>query len=200
MIDDIFEIIFLAGLTLGSGIRARYGGGHRQREKAVERKEGPAVWLIMSLWGCAQLAGVIYVLTHRLDFADYRLPTWAGWVGAGVFAIALWLLWRSHADLGNNWSPTLAIIEGHALVTHGVYHRVRHPMYTAHLLWGVAQALLLQNWIAGVPALAIFIPLYMLRVPGEEKLMLDHFGEKYRLYMNRTGRLVPRLWSRSDGI
>jgi protein-S-isoprenylcysteine O-methyltransferase Ste14 len=154
----------------------------------------------MSLWGCAQLAGVIYVLTHWLDFADYHLPIWAGWVGTAVFAAALWLLWRSHVDLGRNWSPTLEINEDHALVTRGVYRRVRHPMYTAHLLWGIAQALLLHNWIAGVPALAVFVLLYMLRFPREEQLMLDHFGEKYRVYMNRTGRLVPRLWNRSNVI
>ena len=158
------------------------------------------MWSLMSLWGCAQVAGIVYVLTHWFDFADYRLPTWAGWVGAAVFAIALWLLWRSHADLGRNWSPTLEISEGHALVTYGVYRSIRHPMYAAHLLWGIAQAMLLQNWIAGLPALAVFVPLYLLRVPHEEQLMLDHFGEEYRLYMNRTGRLMPRFRDRKKPV
>ncbi len=27
----------------------------------------------------------------------------------------------------------------------------------------------------------------------EEQMMLEHFGEEYRLYMNRTGRVTPRL-------
>jgi protein-S-isoprenylcysteine O-methyltransferase Ste14 len=30
-------------------------------------------------------------------------------------------------------------------------------------------------------------------VPREERMMLDRFGEEYRAYMDRTGRVVPRL-------
>jgi len=34
-----------------------------------------------------------------------------------------------------------------------------------------------------------------MRVNREEQLMLDHFGQQYEEYMNRTNRLVPRLQS-----
>jgi protein-S-isoprenylcysteine O-methyltransferase Ste14 len=40
--------------------------------------------------------------------------------------LAVWLFWRSHADLGRNWSPSLELREGHELVTEGVYRYVRH--------------------------------------------------------------------------
>jgi len=70
-------------------------------------------------------------------------------------------------------------------------------MYAAHWLWGIAQALLLQNWIAGLAMLASFLPMYLHRVPREEQMKLEQFGEEYRLYMNRTGRLIPRLWSKT---
>jgi protein-S-isoprenylcysteine O-methyltransferase Ste14 len=135
---------------------------------------------------------LIYLLTSWLDFADYRLPAWTGWVGAAIFAVAVWLLWRSHVDLGLNWSATLDIREGHSLVTRGVYGHIRHPMYAAHWLWAIAQALLLHNWIAGPAFSVFFIPLYLLRVPHEEQMMLQHFGEEYLGYMNRTGRIIPR--------
>jgi protein-S-isoprenylcysteine O-methyltransferase Ste14 len=110
-----------------------------------------------------------------------------------ILAMAVWLFWRSHADLGRNWSPSLELREGHELVTEGVYRSVRHPMYASMWLWGVAQALLLQNWIAGWVSLVMFMPLYLLRVPREERMMLDEFGEEYRAYMDRTGRVIPRL-------
>jgi protein-S-isoprenylcysteine O-methyltransferase Ste14 len=51
----------------------------------------------------------------------------------------------------------------------------------------------LQNWIAGWAGLVSFAPLYLLRVPREEQMMLDEFGGWYRAYMDRTGRVVPRL-------
>jgi protein-S-isoprenylcysteine O-methyltransferase Ste14 len=116
-----------------------------------------------------------------------------GGVGAILMTLAIWLFWRSHADLGRNWSPSLQLREGHELVTEGVYRHIRHPMYASEWLWSIAQALMLQNWVAGWAGLALFTPLYVLRVPREEQMMLDQFGEEYRAYMNRTGRIVPQL-------
>jgi protein-S-isoprenylcysteine O-methyltransferase Ste14 len=140
---------------------------------------------------------VVYASTSWLDRADYRLPPEvqgsAGGVGAALMTLAVWLFWRSHADLGRNWSPSLQLREEHGLVTEGVYRHVRHPMYASEWLWGVAQALLLQNWVAGWAGMVLFTPLYVLRVPREERMMLDRFGEEYRSYMDRTGRVVPRL-------
>jgi protein-S-isoprenylcysteine O-methyltransferase Ste14 len=66
-------------------------------------------------------------------------------------------------------------------------------MYASEWLWGIAQALLLQNWVAGWASLALFTPLYGWRMPREERMMLDRFGEEYRAYINRTSRVVPRL-------
>jgi len=87
--------------------------------------------------------------------------------GGALFLQAPWLLWRSHADLAESFSPGLQIREDHRLVTTGVRERVRHPMYAAHLLWAVAQLLLLQNWIAGLAFLVASIPLYVARIPRE---------------------------------
>jgi len=134
------------------------------------------------------------MFTQWLSFADYDIPAWAGWIGVTTFGIALWLLWRSHADLGQNWRVAAELRKEHKLVTSGVFRYVRHPMYSAHWLWGVAQALLIQNWIAGLASLVIFLPLYLLRVRREEQMMLAQFGDEYRSYMNRTNRIFPSLW------
>ena len=115
-------------------------------------------------------------------------------MGTVIFAGAILMLWRSHADLGRNWSATLRITGQHSLVTNGVYRRIRHPMYTAHLLWAIAQGLLLSNWFAGWAFLVLLGPLYLVRIPKEEQMMLEHFGEEYRAYKSRTGRLIPRMY------
>ena len=71
-------------------------------------------------------------------------------------APALLLFWRSHANLGRNWSPSLQLREGHALVTRNtyrhIYRHIRHPIYESQWLWNIAQALLLRNWITGPDA------------------------------------------------
>jgi protein-S-isoprenylcysteine O-methyltransferase Ste14 len=106
--------------------------------------------------------------------------------------VAIWLFWRSHADLGLNWSMTLEMRKDHELVTRGVYRRVRHPMYAAIFLFAIAQGLVLQNWLAGWGGFVSFALLYLVRAPREEKMMSEFFGEEYGRYVRRTGRLWPR--------
>jgi isoprenylcysteine carboxyl methyltransferase (ICMT) family protein YpbQ len=113
---------------------------------------------------------VIYAASNWLDFANYTLPAWAGWLGVLVLAGALFVFWRAHADLGLNWSPSLEIREKHELITRGIYGVIRHPMYASQWLWVIAQPLLLRNWIAGFLNLLVFIPFYFLRVRAEEQL------------------------------
>ena len=71
-------------------------------------------------------------------------------------------------------------------------------MYASIWLWDVAQAMLLQNWLAGCSALLAFTVLYFLRTPREEQLMCESFGEEYHEYMRQTGRLFPRLKGRKE--
>ena len=189
------------GVLAEVAIRLPHERRRRGTRLALDRADALERWLVGVLFvGMVFLPG-IYALTPWLNWADYRSSPEAerrtGGLGAAILALAVWLFWRSHADLGRNWSPSLQLREGHTLVTRGVYRRVRHPMYASQWLWGVAQAQLLRNWIAGWAGLALFAPLYLLRVPREEQMMLDEFGEAYRSYMGRTGRVFPRLGGQS---
>ena len=192
-----FGMVYFLGMLAELVIRVP----HEQRRRQTRMKVESVDWSERPLLGLMFVGmffiPLVYTFTSQLDGADYRLPREAresaGGVGIIILAMAVWLFWRSHADLGRNWSPSLELREGHELVTEGVYRSVRHPMYASMWLWGVAQALLLQNWIAGWVSLVMFMPLYLLRVPREERMMLDEFGEEYRAYMNHTGRVIPRL-------
>jgi protein-S-isoprenylcysteine O-methyltransferase Ste14 len=112
--------------------------------------------------------------------------------------VALWLFWRAHADLGLNWSQTLEVRKGHEVVKTGVYGSIRHPMYAAILLFSLAQGLLLENWLAGWSALVTFAILVLIRMPREEAMMCEFFGQGYRDYMRQTGRLLPRIGGRES--
>jgi len=116
-----------------------------------------------------------------------------GWLGVLLLACALLVFALAHRDLKSNWSPTLEIRQEHTLITNGIYRYIRHPMYASQWLWVVAQILLLQNWLADLMGLIVFIPFYFLRVQAEEKLMLDTFGDQYRGYMGKTGSVIPWL-------
>jgi protein-S-isoprenylcysteine O-methyltransferase Ste14 len=172
----------------------RYPYARRSRRTPVARSaRGPReiALLLISLTGLG-IVPLLYVATGFPSFADYPFRPAQAWLGAAVAVAALVIFRLTHRALGRNWSVSLEVRESHKLVTEGVYERVRHPMYTAFWLWAVAQALLLPNWIAGLSGLVGFGTLYFLRVGQEERLMIAAFGDAYRAYMERTGRLIPR--------
>lgn len=189
----VFKIIYWVALLIEVMIRAPY----RKTWKAAVKTDRRITRTEKVLLGLLSLAGVvlplIYSVTNWLDFADYRLPVWMGWFGVFLLVCALLIFMRAHSDLKSNWSPSLEIFENHTLVTSGIYGYIRHPMYASQWLWAIAQILLLQNWLAGPVALIVFIPFYILRVPVEEKLMREAFGDSYQEYIDKTGGVIPKF-------
>lgn len=194
---SIFELIYLLGWIAAEAIRfphrMRLKREIRERSLGESRVGAPETIFDMIAFFGTQVLPLFCIFTSWLGFADYSLPDWSGWLGAVIFAGCLLLLWRAHSDLGGNWSARIELQQKHTLVTRGVYARVRHPIYAALWLWCFAQPLLIHNWIGGFGGLLTFALLYFTRVPAEEKLMLDSFGEEYRTYMRNTGRVLPRF-------
>ena len=137
---------------------------------------------------------LLHVFFNLYSFANYTVPFFVNILGLILILPTLWLFYRSHKDLGRNWSVSLELRKRHTIVDSGVYTYVRHPMYSAIWLWCLVQALLLNNYIAGLSGLLSFAVLYFLRVKKEEAMMIAEFGQKYRKYMKKTKRIIPYLW------
>jgi len=132
-----------------------------------------------------------YVLTGVPALLNREFIPAVAWLGLLPLSGALWLFRRSHVDLGRNWSVTLKVREQHVLVKSGVYRLVRHPMYLSFFLLGLAQMLLLPNWLAGASGFIGAGLLFAFRVLREERMMLESFGDEYRSYMAHTKRIIP---------
>jgi protein-S-isoprenylcysteine O-methyltransferase Ste14 len=185
------KIIWFIGVAGWAFIRHPHA--RRSRRTPTVRRVRDLALLTISSTGMFVLPA-IFVLGDQPRFASYAFQPALAWLGTVVFAAALWLFYRTHKDLGRQWSVTLEIREQHRLVTQGIYRHVRHPMYAAFWMWALAQTLLLPNWIAGPAGLVGFGTLFFVRVGREERLMEETFGEDYRRYVARTGRIVPRLF------
>ena len=189
----IAKAVILAASIVMVAVRAPHG--HRSRGiKVVKHRKGrqEVVLLILAMLGF--FVPLIWIASPVFAFAEYPLRPGPLVAGVLCFVVGLWLFYRSHADLGTNWSVTLEVRENHRLITHGVYRRVRHPMYVALFLYSVGQVLVLPNWVAGPSYLITFGILFALRVDAEERMMLEEFGNDYAAYMAKTTRLVPGLW------
>jgi protein-S-isoprenylcysteine O-methyltransferase Ste14 len=97
----------------------------------------------------------------------------------------------ARVTLGMEWSSQLQIREHHHLVTKGPYARIRHPIYAALLLFLIAIALITANWLLVLFLLAS-VWVYLVRIPQEERMMIETFGEAYLAYKEKTGGLFPK--------
>ena len=189
----IAKAIILAGIVGMAVVRTP----HIRRStviKVVANRKSTLDNVLVALVSIGLFLPLIWIATPVLAFADYPLRPISFSAGVICLVIGLWLLHRSHVDLGTNWSNTLEIRERHQLVTDGIYRHVRHPMYLALLLYSLGQVLVVSNWVAGPPFLVAFALLVALRIGPEERMMLDEFGKDYDAYRARTKRLVPGVW------
>jgi protein-S-isoprenylcysteine O-methyltransferase Ste14 len=187
------KAIILASSIVMVIIRAPHGQRSRG-VKVVKSRRGTLEIALLTLAWLAFFVPLVWVVAPVFAFADYPLRPAPLLAGVVCLAVGLWLFFRSHADLGTNWSLTLEVREKHQLVTHGIYQHIRHPMYLALLVYGLGQALVVPNWIAGPSYAVAMAVLFALRFTREERMMLDEFGSDYEAYMRRTRRLLPGVW------
>ncbi|HMJ87583.1 MAG TPA: protein-S-isoprenylcysteine O-methyltransferase [Vicinamibacterales bacterium] len=189
----IAKAVVLAGTLTMIAIRAPHGRRSRSVKVAKSHKTPLETGLLVLVW-VGFFVPLIWLASPVLSFAEYPLTLGPLITGVMCFVVGLWLFYRSHADLGTNWSISLEVREQHRLITQGVYYRIRHPMYSALVLYSLGHALVIPNWVAGPANLVAFAILFTLRVHAEEQMMSDTFGDEYATYAARTKRLVPGVW------
>jgi protein-S-isoprenylcysteine O-methyltransferase Ste14 len=188
--------VYLAGLLFAEALRIRWRVA-RLRSRGSRRRTGGPVSAPEAIVMLAVVLGIwVFPLTRAftnwLRAFDYSCPGWIVWVAAAVSCAGLIIRWKAHRSLGRHWSPTVEMMEGQILVTDGIYGRIRHPIYASLVPWAAAQPFLLQNVVAGWGGVLAVALIWIVRVPREEAMMLETFGDQYREYMARTGRLIPR--------
>ncbi|MCA9245139.1 MAG: isoprenylcysteine carboxylmethyltransferase family protein [Phycisphaerales bacterium] len=184
--------VFIACVAL---IAIRAPHGHRSLKVAIRKSyKGALEKALLPIAMLSFFVPVIWVVTPLLSFADYPLRPPVFYTGLGCYIIGLMIFHRSHTDLGTNWSVSLEVRETHTLVTNGVYQRVRHPMYTALLIYSLGQTLALPNYFAGPSYLVVMTLLIAVRLPQEERMMREEFGAAYDEYCRHTKRLIPGVF------
>lgn len=107
---------------------------------------------------------------------------------AGVL-LAIW----ARALLGRNWSASVAVKQGHRLISAGPYRLVRHPIYSSLLLAVLGTALVVGK-LRALAAFACIAFTYCVKSRLEERFMMREFGSQYEEYRRHTRALVPFIF------
>ena len=194
--ETIFRIM-LPVLIIGfAAHRGYYVKMHSEPEEAtMKRREEQTVSKIAEVLGLIGfLAVIVYVINPGwLAFARLALPVWLRWSGLVIAIAGFALLQWAQVTLGKSWSDTPRMLKEQALITSGPYRTIRHPIYTAFILILGSTLFLSSNWLIGLCWAGMTVLEVVSRIGFEESLMIEFFGERYREYMKKTGRLLPKL-------
>jgi protein-S-isoprenylcysteine O-methyltransferase Ste14 len=183
--------LFVSALSISAYHRRK---ADQVSDKVSWKEEGVLAIAALRVSGLGLWLSVLaYLLNPRwMHWSRLPVPTWMRWLGAGMSAMMLPLFYWLFSSIGKNITPTVATRKEHRLITHGPYRWVRHPLYAVGSLFSLGLSLLAANWFMGLTSLSTLL-LLMVRLPKEEAKLLERFGDVYRAYMQRTGRLLPRL-------
>ena len=120
-------------------------------------------------------------------------------IAVAVLTIALavgsvWLMRSAFGTLGQQWSLTARVLEGHKLITQGAYAWVRHPIYTGMFGMLVSTGLAVSRPIALLAGLIVFWVGTIIRVRSEERLLRAAFGAEYEDYARRVPAVLPGIY------
>jgi protein-S-isoprenylcysteine O-methyltransferase Ste14 len=114
--------------------------------------------------------------------------------GAGLFVVGGYFGIAGVSVLGRNRTPFPKPREHSELVAHGIYSRVRHPLYTSVMLVSLGWALIWQSVVSVAVAL-VLLPFFHAKARREENWLRDKFPG-YADYAGRVPRFLPRLGRR----
>ena len=106
----------------------------------------------------------------------------ANWIGLVIAVIGLAGVFVSRYTLGKSFSVRA---KATALVTNGIYSRIRNPIYVSGVVFIIGIAIMLWRlyllWL-----LVVIIPMQIWRARREARALEEKFGEEYREYRRRT--------------
>ena len=70
-------------------------------------------------------------------------------------------------------------VDGHVLITHGVYSLCRHPSYVGWFYWSIATQLILVNPVCLVAYALASWSFFKIRIEEEEVTLVNFFGKEY---------------------
>jgi protein-S-isoprenylcysteine O-methyltransferase Ste14 len=162
--------------------------------KTIQRREPHSERVVYLAF---MVATYFLMFSDRIDFGSLGrrfvapLPA-VGATGVGVtvmgIAFAIWARWH----LGENWSATVTLKEGHELIRSGPYGRIRHPIYTGMLLALAGTALALGEY-RGLLSLVMAVACFYVKARKEEHYLVQEFGDGFREHVEHTGMFFPQL-------
>ena len=194
--ESTFRTLFILSFIAMFCIRVYFQLRTRQARGKVEIREKSSSLIAGSIAALVAIVfGAEYIFfAGTFDFAyTLKYPVVIRWLGALLLFVGILFLGLAHYHLGKSFHSLVVTRVDQKMAEGGPYHWIRHPIYTAYLLNYLGGGLLAGNVVLTFVPTILFGVLVALRVAPEEGAMIEQFGDEYREYMKRTGRILPKF-------
>ena len=180
-------------MQLYFALRLRLAEEHKAADRNAIEQEGRAYAIVRAIRSISLVAFLVLYIVNQpwLRVLSVPFPDWLRWMGFAIGVLSLAVYAWARATLGKEWSSHLHMRENLRLVATGPYAWIRHPIYLALMGFMTGITLVAANWFL-IAFLVVSIVDLALRIPKEEKMMIEKFGDEYKSYMQRAGRLLPK--------
>ncbi len=188
--DLLAAILYVASLATWSLVELTMRLRSRSRSRPHTAPEWTFLFVILMILASAVAATVADIL----HLAPLPGPAW--WpmvVGLGLLWAGILLRLWAVLTLGRFFKLTVVIQEGHRVIDHGPYRWLRHPSYLGVIFAAGGIGLIGGDWVGAAALLVGTVTAFSVRIPAEERALLQALGEEYAAYARRTARLVPGL-------
>jgi protein-S-isoprenylcysteine O-methyltransferase Ste14 len=160
-----------------------------QKDQPKADKRATLIFLFLS---------ILWLVFIPLDVFHLHLlplpPAWLRWIGLALWAVSMWLIYLTFRE--NSFAAPIVKHQEdrqQTVITAGPYAVVRHPLYSAVLIYAVGIALWLGS-IAAVPLVALPLVGLVLRIRVEEAYLARHLPGYDAYLRERAWRIVPCIW------
>jgi protein-S-isoprenylcysteine O-methyltransferase Ste14 len=176
-------------------IRLRERGIAKSGSNNATDREGSANFILRRMIIVPALSVFMFFYFINPPWIRYfmiPLPPFGIWVGAFLGLCGILLLIWVHICLGREWSAGLILRNDHRLIQTGPYSTIRHPMYTALFTTYFSMGIVSSNYVILV-LITTAIASIASRIPQEEAMLTERFGEEYKTYTQNTGKFLPKF-------
>ena len=160
-----------------SGFRLRRGPG--------AGSPGPSA--LVAAGALTILAGTVAAASSARHAAPIRC------LGLAGIALGLAGTLRAQRDIGRSWRIGVDTAERTELVTHGLYRRVRNPVFSFMILAALSNAVAVPTAVTAAGAAAVTVGAEIQARLVEEPHLRRAHGDPYLSYARRTGRFLPGI-------
>jgi protein-S-isoprenylcysteine O-methyltransferase Ste14 len=193
-----FGILAAGGMSVAVCTLAAISGGAFADLARRARREPPSgVGDATDLWSSITFFAILVAAAFDLGRSaggtsplDWALRI----VGTAVIAAGVVLRRSAARRLGASFVVRLGTRGDQRLVDAGPYHWIRHPNYAGLLLVAIGTATGLASPLALAAMTGLWLPIVVVRIAREERMLGERFGRAYIDYQERTWRLVPGLY------